>query len=97
MRLLLLLAMTVAVPLPGCTPSGSDPVVSLDEGTIRYADEVPQKAELPDYWRPDRRLKHQEATYELSPDLDEATDELWAVFLARLAMNAGPRQRLLHR
>lgn len=88
MRLTLLAALLVGASLAGCTLPDQGEVVSLDTGTIQYPGEKPEAIRLPDYWWPERRIQHDEATYRFPVHLETAPDQVWAVYLSRLAMNA---------
>lgn len=84
----LLVALVLGGSLAACaTPDQSD-VLTLNDGTIEYAGEAPEPIRLPDYWWPERRLRHDEAEYRFPVHLESAPTQLWAVFLPRLSMNA---------
>lgn len=89
MRLSLLSALLLGLCVSACAPADTSRVETVETGTFRYpGDHVDRPVELPEYWWPDRRMRHPEATYTFSLHLDRAPDELWSVFLPRLSMNA---------
>lgn len=89
MRLPLLSAVLLGLCVSACTPADTGRVETVKTGTFRYpGDEAAHPIELPEYWSPERRVRHDEATYTFPLHLDRAPDELWGVFVPRLSMNA---------
>jgi signal transduction histidine kinase len=94
-RLVVFLLATVAV---ACAPASSPDVRRITElSRLLGTSETPppdgapgwESVTLPDYWGPEIREHAVDGWYRAHVMLDEAPRELWAVYLPRVAMNAG--------